>query len=73
MEEREKKVWLTEAGQIPVTAIPVFSSLLKSMACRELEVSSLSEKTKVAWRSDFEIAVENCRNTPLPNSYLPAP
>lgn len=34
VEKREKAVRLTEAGQIPVTAILVFPSLLKSMAYR---------------------------------------
>ena len=34
-EEREEIDGLTEAGQIPVTAMPVFSSLLKSIACKE--------------------------------------
>lgn len=34
VEKREKAVGLTEAGQIPVTAILVFPPLLKSMACR---------------------------------------
>lgn len=40
-EESERAVGLTEAGQMPVTAIPVFPSLLKSIACNDSEVSSL--------------------------------
>ena len=35
---------LTQAGQMPVTDIPVFASLLKSMACRYLAFSSRSLK-----------------------------
>lgn len=38
----------TEAGQIPVTAIPVFPSLMKSMAYDTFEISSLSKKVETS-------------------------